>query len=299
MTGLGVVVHTEKDLGGGLEEFRAALADLGHGDPPWYEVSKSKKVPKKVRKLVEGDGVDRIVVWGGDGSVRRCIHTIVDGGYDAVSIGIMPAGTSNLLANNLGIPVDLREAARIAVTGQDRSIDVGKINGQHFAVMAGTGIDAMMIRDADDRKLKDRFGRLGYVWAGVRNTGMSPAAVEVEVDGEPWYCGEASGVLVANVGSILGGIDAFPQASPTDGRLDVGIIRAKSRLQWLRLAASALLGRVDRSRLTEMTTAEAVTIDLDRTLPWEVDGGDREREDRYKVRCIPGAVRIAQPCEPQ
>jgi YegS/Rv2252/BmrU family lipid kinase len=299
MTGLGVVVHSGKDLGGGLEEFRAALADLGHTDPPWYEVSKSRKVPKKVRKLVEGDGVDRIVVWGGDGSIRRCIHTIVDRGYHDVSVGIMPAGTSNLLANNLGIPIDLRKAACIAVTGEDRSIDVGKINGQHFAVMAGTGIDAMMIRDADDRKLKDRFGRLGYVWAGLRNTGVSPATVEVEVDGEPWYRGDASGVLVANVGSILGGIEAFPEASPTDGRLDVGVIRAASRLQWLRLAASTVAGRVDRSHLTEMTTAESVTIDLDRSLPWEVDGGDRDRDDRYKVRCLPGAVRIAQPGEPQ
>jgi YegS/Rv2252/BmrU family lipid kinase len=295
MTGLGVVVHEGKDLGAGLEGFRAALADHGHADPPWYEVSKSKKVSSKVRKLVEDDGADRIVVWGGDGSIRRCIHTIVDRGYDHVSIGILPAGTSNLLAHNLGIPIDLREATRIAVNANARSIDVGRINGQHFAVMAGTGIDAMMIRDADDRALKDRFGRLGYVWAGIRNTGISPAAVEVEVDGEPWYRGDASGVLVANVGSILGGIEAFPAASPTDGRLDVGVVRATSRVQWLRLAASALAGRIDRSRLTDMTTAEKVRIALDRTLPWEVDGGDRDRDDHYKVRCLPGAVRIARP----
>jgi len=291
-----VIVHSGKDLGGGLEEFRAALADLGHGDPPWYEVSKAKLVPKKVRKLVEDDGVERIVVWGGDGSIRRCIHTIVDKGYD-VSVGIMPAGTSNLLATNLGIPVELQEAAHIAVAGEPRPIDVGKINGDYFAVMAGTGFDAMMIRDADERGLKDRFGRLGYVWAGVRNIGMSPASVEVEVDGERWYQGDASGVLVANVGNVLGGLQAFPNASPTDGRLDVGVIQARTKLQWLRLASSIALHRVERSPLAEMTTAETATITLDRTLPWEVDGGDRDRETRYKVRCIPGAIRVAQPCE--
>lgn len=291
-----MIVHSGKDLGGGLEEFRAALADLGHGDPPWYEVSKAKLVPKKVRKLVEDDGVERIVVWGGDGSIRRCIHTIVDKGYD-VSVGIMPAGTSNLLATNLGIPVELQEAAHIAVAGEPRPIDVGKINGDYFAVMAGTGFDAMMIRDADERGLKDRFGRLGYVWAGVRNIGMSPASVEVEVDGERWYQGDASGVLVANVGNVLGGLQAFPNASPTDGRLDVGVIQARTKLQWLRLASSIALHRVERSPLAEMTTAETATITLDRTLPWEVDGGDRDRETRYKVRCIPGAIRVAQPCE--
>jgi diacylglycerol kinase family enzyme len=214
-------------------------------------------------------------------------------------VGIMPAGTSNLLATNLGIPIDVREAAHIAVCGEGGPIDLGRINGQHFAVMAGTGIDAMMIRDADDRALKDRFGRLGYVWAGIRNTGISPAAVEVEIDGKPWFAGNATGVLVANVGSILGGIDAFPEASPTDGRLDVGVIRAASRFQWMRLAASVLFRRVRRSKLADMTTAESISIKLDRSLPWEIDGGDRERDDHYEVDCLPAAVRIARPSAPQ
>ena len=92
MSGVGVIVHQDKVLGGGLEELRSALADVGHPDPAWYEVAKSKEAPKKIRKLVRDDGVDRVLVWGGDGTVRRCIQTLIDDDLDA-SIGILPAGT--------------------------------------------------------------------------------------------------------------------------------------------------------------------------------------------------------------
>lgn len=296
MTKLGVIINEGKVLGGGLEELRAALADLGHPDPLWYEVPKSKKAPKKIRKLVD-KGVDRILVWGGDGTVRRCINTLLDDGVDDVSVGILPAGTANLLARNLGIPIDLREATEIAVHGDPRPLDVGKMNDEHFAVMAGTGFDAVMIRDSEDNELKDRFGRLGYVWAGVRNSGVSPARAEIEIDGRPWYHGDASCVIVANVGTILGGLEAFPDASPTDGRLDVGVVQARSKTDWARLLGSAALGRTDASPLAQTVTAEQVSIRLDRTLPWEVDGGDRDRTDEYEITCLPGAIRVLQPWE--
>ncbi len=295
MNTIGVVVNEGKELGGGLEEFRACLADLGHPDPPWYEVPKSKKAPKKIRTLVEKHGVDRVIMWGGDGTVRRCIHTLVADGIDGVSVGIMPAGTANLLAANLGIPTDLAEAAAIAVNGDARPIDVGVINGQHFAVMAGTGFDAMMIRDAEEADLKERYGRLGYVIAGISNADISPAQVDIEIDGATWFHGEASGVIVANVGTILGGLEAFPDATPTDGRLDVGVIQARGKLEWARLAASAAIGRTAQSPLADLVSAETITIHLDRSLPWEVDGGDRPRTDHYEIRCRPAAIKIAQP----
>ena len=294
MTRIGVVVHAAKTLGGGLEELRSALADLGHADPPWYEVPKSKKAPKKLRKLVEDDGVDRVLVWGGDGTVRRCIDTVVQRGLD-VSIGILPAGTGNLLATNLDIPIDLRAAVEIAVEGDPQPLDVGVMNGEHFAVMAGTGFDALMIRDADDNDLKERFGRAGYVWAGINNIDVSPAHATVEIDGEPWYEGDATCVIVANVGTILGGVQAFPEASPTDGRLDVGVVQARSRTDWARVMASAVARRAASSALTETTTAERVSIRLDRTFPWELDGGDRDRTDCFEVHCCPAAVRICRP----
>jgi len=291
---IGVIVHQGKQLGGGLEELRTALADLGHADPPWYEVPKSKKVPNKIRRLVEKHGVDRVLVWGGDGTVRRAINTIVGDGLD-VSIAILPAGTANLLANNLDVPIDLRGAVDVAVHGDPRPIDVGNMNGTFFAVMAGAGFDALMIRDADEAALKERFGRVGYVVAGIRNRDVSPALARIELDGAPWYHGDASCVIIGNVGTILGGLPAFPDASPTDGRLDIGVVDARSATQWLRVLASAVFKRADKSPLTKMASAEHISIRFDRSLPWEVDGGDRDRASDFDIRCVPNAVRICQP----
>ena len=295
---IGVVVHADKTLGGGLEALRSALADVGHADPPWYEVPKSKKAPEAIRTMVKDDDVDRVLVWGGDGTVRRAIDTIISRELDA-SIAILPAGTANLLATNLDIPIDLRAAVEIAIHGDARPLDVGQMNGWYFAVMAGAGFDALMIRDAEDGLLKERFGKAGYVVAGIRNRDVSPAMATIEVDGELWYHGDASCVLVANVGTILGGLKAFPDASPVDGRLNVGVVAARSASEWLRVMASATLRRAAASSLTEMVTASELTISFDRSLPWEVDGGDRKRTATFEVRCVPQAIRICQPTSPE
>lgn len=293
---IGVIINEGKQLGGGLEELRAALADSGHADPPWYEVPKSKKAPKKVKQLVEDEGVDRLLVWGGDGTARRCIDTVLHEGYDDVAIGFLPAGTANLLALNLGIPEDLRDAVDIALHGEPRPIDAGLVNGeQYFVVMAGTGFDALLIRDADETGSKDRFGRAGYVLEGVRNRNVSPARAEIFVDGDPWYTGDASCVIAGNVGRLLGGIPAFPNASPTDGRLDVGVVGARTPSEWARLAGSVLTRRVEASPFAEVTTAQKMVVELDRTLPWEADGGDRDRTDRFEIVCLPSAISICQP----
>jgi diacylglycerol kinase (ATP) len=291
---IGVLVHSKKDLGGGTEELRSALAELGHADPPWIEVPKSKKAPEAVRKLVEKEKIDRLLVWGGDGTVRRCVDAVVRKGHD-VEIAVLPAGTANTLAQNLDIPTDLRGAVEVAVRGKAMPLDVGCMNGAYFTVMAGTGFDALLIREADDGGLKDRYGQLGYVWAGVRHRSVDPFRAEVTVDGSPWYSGEASTVLISNVGGIMGGLQAFPDADPTDGVMEIGIVSARTATQWLRVLASAAVHRAEASQFTEMTTGTRVKIRLDRSMPWQLDGGDRPRSAKFTFRCVPGAVRICRP----
>jgi diacylglycerol kinase family enzyme len=139
MTSVGVIVHSGKTLGGGPDALRRALAAEGVTDPLWVEVPKSKKAPKRVEQLMD-DGVDLLFVWGGDGMVQRCIDTVAE---PELPIAIVPAGTANLLATNFGIPQDIAEAVKIGLYGDRRPIDVGRINGERFAVMAGTGLDAL------------------------------------------------------------------------------------------------------------------------------------------------------------
>ncbi len=292
MTHIGVVAHCEKTLGKGLEELRSQLADAGFADPPWYEVSKSKQAPAKVRKLLE-EGIDRLIVWGGDGTVRRCIDTIVHEDAD-VSLGILPAGTANLLAHGLGIPIDLHDALQVALHGATRAVDIGLINKEAFAVMAGTGFDALMIRDAEDG-MKDRIGRLAYVKTGLSNLDTAGAEVTIEVDGRKWFSGRAACVLVGNMGKILGGIEAFPDAQCDDGLLDIGVVTAQKRTDWLRLGIRAVTGHVDASPLAEMTQGKRFKIRLDRTLPWELDGGDRPRANKFSVKVLPQRLPICVP----
>ncbi|MDY7105804.1 MAG: diacylglycerol kinase family protein [Actinomycetota bacterium] len=294
MTTVAVIAHEKKTTGGGLEELRAALADGGYGDPIWYEVPKSRKAPKKVRKALD-HAADVILLWGGDGTVQRSVDELVrhDAGDD-VTVGTIPAGTANLLATNLGVPTDVRAAVEVALGGARRSIDAGVVNEEHFLVMAGTGFDAMMIRDAD-RGLKDRFGRAAYVWTGAANLENASAEVTVEVDGETWYEGRTSCVLTANVGTIVGGIEAFPDARADDGLLEIGVIEAGTRWEWLRVLGRATVDRADRSPLVATTRGSQITVRLDRRLPYELDGGDRDRANELNIRVKPRAVTIAVP----
>jgi diacylglycerol kinase family enzyme len=211
-----------------------------------------------------------------------------------VPLAIVPAGTANLLATNLGIPIDLDAAVKVGFAGARRRLDLGRINGEHFAVMAGTGFDALMIRDAD-RGLKDRVGRLAYMWTGAKAVRASLTEVRVSIDGTKWFSGTASCVLLGNVGTITGGITAFDDARPDDGWLEVGVVTAKGAIDWARTLGRMATSRSDRSPFVRVTRARKIDVRLDRPLPYELDGGDRQPTTRLKARIEPGAITICVP----
>ena len=191
MANVAVVAHARKSFGGGLPELRKVLADEGVTDPLWYEVRKSKHAPDRARRALE-QGADVTFVWGGDGTVQRCVDALA--GTGAV-MAILPAGTANLLATNLDIPAgDVAAAVRVGLHGRRRALDTGTVNGEHFAVMAGAGFDAHMIADAD-RAMKDRLGRVAYLYTGARNLSARRVKATVDVDGERFFEGRVSCVL--------------------------------------------------------------------------------------------------------
>jgi diacylglycerol kinase (ATP) len=292
VTSVGVLAHSAKTLGGGLEELRTTLATHGVNDPMWCEVPKSRFVPEQVEKLLKG-GAELIFVWGGDGTVQRVIDTVAGA---AVALAILPAGTANLFATNLGIPKDLEEAVKIGLNGFRRRLDVGLINGEHFGVMAGTGLDALMIRDAD-AGLKDKVGRFAYVWTGAKNVRKSSVRMRIEVEGRAWFKGKASCLLVGNVGDVIGGISAFPDARPDDGRLNIGVVTASGALEWVRTLSRAAIGGAEGSPFVETTTGQAFDIRLDKARPYEIDGGVRKKTKRLKCKVVPGAITVCVPQE--
>lgn len=290
MPTIAVVAHKKKVLDGGLGELRELLSRRGFTEPIWYEVDKSRKAPKRLRRAIK-DGADLVFVWGGDGMVQRCIDTVA--GTEAV-VAILPAGTGNLLANNLDIPIDLEQAVAVGLDGERRRLDTGVINGEHFAVMAGTGLDALMMRDAD-RSMKDRLGRAAYVVTGVNNLSTAPVRATVKVDGRTFYKGKASCILVGNVPEITGGIAAFDDARPDDGALDVGVVTATTAVQWARTLARVSTGKSARSPFVHVTRGRKVRIRLARALPYELDGGARAKVKRLKIDVSPASILIAVP----
>jgi YegS/Rv2252/BmrU family lipid kinase len=292
VTSVGVVAHSAKRLDGGLGELRNLLAADGVTDPLWAEVPKSRFAPARVEELLER-GADLIFVWGGDGTVQRCIDVLAG---TPATLAIVPAGTANLLATNLGIPKDLEAAVRIGLHGPRRALDVGVVNGERFAVMTGSGLDALMIREADSG-LKDAVGRIAYLWTGAKNVRREPVKTKIRVDGHPWFKGAATCVLVGNVGKVLGGVSAFEGARPDDGRLDVGVVTADGLWEWARTLGRAAFGNAGASPFVQTTTATSIEVRLAKKVPYELDGGDRKKTKKLNIEVEPGAISVSAPEE--
>jgi len=284
-----VVAHAGKTVGGGLPELRRTLAEAGVSEPIWTEVPKSKRAPAAVKRALE-DGADLILAWGGDGMVRRCVNALED---TQVPLAIVPAGTSNLFATSLGIERDIAQAVEVALRGERRRLDVGCFDGERFAVMAGAGFDAAMIKAADD--LKDRLGRAAYVVGGAAKLNGEPFEAKIKVDGTPWYKGPASCILVGNVGELFGGIDVFADARPDDGKLDVGVLTSEGPVQLVRATARTALGSAEKSPFVRITQGTSVRVKLDRKVPYELDGGDRKKIKSFKVDVEADAITVCVP----
>ncbi|MGZ4417177.1 MAG: diacylglycerol/lipid kinase family protein, partial [Gaiellaceae bacterium] len=123
-----------------------------------------------------------------------------------------------------------------------------------------------------------------------------PFRADIDVDGRKWYRGKASCILLGNVGKLVGGVEAFKQARPDDGRLELGVVTAEGVLDWGRMIARAAVGTADKSPFVQTTTAaRSVKVKLNRKVLYELDGGDRKKVKAFKVKVEPGAVSVCVP----
>ena len=235
-------------------------------------------------------GAELVFAWGGDGMVQRCVDVLAG---SSATLAVIPAGTANLFASNLGIPQDIRRAVSLGLRGPRRRLDVGRFNGERFAVMAGAGFDAAMIHDAGS--LKDRIGRIAYVLSGSENLRREAFDARIKVDGVPWFKGKTTCILVGNVGDLFAGIEVFERARPDDGLLDLGIVTAEGRVQWARTIARTSIGSASASPFVRTTRARSVKVQLGRKVLYELDGGDRSKVKSFRVKVEPGAVSVCAP----
>src|SRR6185437_5140689 len=212
-------------------------------------------------------GVSLVLACGGDGTVTACAEGVTDTG---VPLAIIPLGTGNLLARNIGVPTGLDEALAVALGGVQQPIDAGRVNGRLFVVMAGLGLDAEMLRGTSE-PLKKRLGWLAYAISAARHLGDRPIRVTVSADGGRRRRMRASMLIVGNVGWLRGGLPLLPDARPDDGMLDAVVLIAGGLTRWPVLAADTrprrpAQGRICRIQFTKLEVA------LDRDQPWELEG---------------------------
>jgi diacylglycerol kinase (ATP) len=285
-----VVIHPAKhdDIDGFRAAVRKAMVDLGWAEPLWLETRPDETGERLAREAVRS-GVDLVLASGGDGTITACVGGVAGSG---VPLAVLPCGTGNLLARNLGLPLSLDEALAVALTGSDRLLDVGTANGRPFVVMAGIGFDAEMLQNTDER-LKDRVGWAAYVLSALWQLRERPVRMVLRADsGLPQRCW-ASGVMVGNVGSLQGNVRLLPDAVPDDGVLDVVVLAARGWAGWLRLAADVLLRR-RTGRVARLTCRELV-VDASHARPWEVDGEVPGSTRRLRVTVEPGSLLVRVP----
>ena len=290
MKPVAVIAHTKKTLGGGLGELRRLLDEHEITDPMWFEISSSKKARKFARRAVE-DGADLVIAWGGDGTVQRCIDVLAGTG---VTLAVIPAGTANLFATNVGIPIDLESAVDVAADGLVSHVDVGVANGEHFGVMAGVGFDVAML-DAADRTAKKRFGKAAYVWTGMQAARSDPIKMQIAVDGQDWFVGDATCLLIGNVPNVIGGLQVFPSASPVSGTLEVGVVTADGLVDWGRVLTSVVRKQPEKSTFVKLRHGQSIDLKMKGKHGYELDGGTREPVKRLEFRVKPQALRVMVP----
>jgi diacylglycerol kinase family enzyme len=240
-----VVVNPTKQVTDDLRTtFTQQCHEAGWAEPLWLETTAEDPGAGQARQAL-ADGADVVIAAGGDGTVRAVAGVLA--GTDT-ALGLIPLGTGNLLARNLGIEVnDPSLAARQVLTGRERRIDVvravvdGQGAGEVFVVMAGLGFDAAIMAGTRDQ-LKDRVGWLAYVDAGLRNLPGRPVRARISADGQQVAVRRLRGVTAGNCGQLQGGFRMFPDAQPDDGVLDLMTVAPPGRLGWLAVLVS-LLGR--------------------------------------------------------
>ncbi len=270
-------------------------------------------------------GIELVIVAGGDGTVRTIASALAGSG---VSMAIVPSGTGNLLARNLGMDLGLDASVRRAFTGNDRRVDLchaklGRPDGTNermgFVVMAGFGLDTGMIEHTDER-LKKRIGPLAY-GQGILRSLMRGRSVKVTytVDGDRIAETALHTLIFGNCGYLINDFPLFPSARPDDGVIDVVAMAPRGFIGWVaifnRLAVNSARTALNSWRgvpprpaeekagqrrvsipravgAMEYAWGERVTVEMASPHPFELDGDPVGVVNRVDLEIEPGALLV-------
>lgn len=253
----------------------------------------------QAREALEG-GTDAVVAIGGDGTVRAIAEALAGTG---VPLGIVPRGTANLFARNLGLPLGASAAVAVATGGAHSPVDLGlvrltrtdgRIDEQRFLVVVGVGHDALAIEAASLRR-KRRLGWPAYVGAGLHRLALPGFRVRARLDGAAATT-EAWSVLLHNAARLPAGLRVVPGTSLADGRLHVVAVAPRRALDWARIAASgAGIGRAAGALGARAVLRARLAPAGAEPLPVQIDGDAAGRAIAIDAAALPGALLVRMP----
>lgn len=279
-----------------LDTFRRrvtyAMVRSGWEPPLWMETRRDDPGRGMAQDAL-AKGVDRVLVVGGDGTVRTVCTELAGSG---VPVALVPAGTGNLLVRNLGIPLDEDEALDVALQGDARRVDTVRWTadgtGGTFVVMAGVGLDAQIMRSANP--VLKRFAKAGaYVVAGVQQVRMPSFRALVTLDGEVVHDGDAVLALVGNVGHLQGGVPLLPAAGASDGVLHLLVASGSGVRGLARLVAS--IRKDGPGAPLQRRQGQRVEVVTDRPVAYQLDGDTEGEATAFTAQVEPGSLLVMVP----
>jgi diacylglycerol kinase (ATP) len=282
-------------------QFRALVEQRldrdGWIDTLWLETSEDDPGREMTRTAVESE-VDLVIAAGGDGTIRVVADGLAGTG---IAMGLVPAGTANLLARNLGLSLNETAAIDVAFSGTSRKIDLIKLtvdeqHSEHFAVIAGIGVDAM-IMDETDPKLKAKVGTAAYVFAAAKALGRLPVHMTVQLDDRRRLHRRAMLCAVGNVGDLPGNISLIPGARPDDGMLDVYIASPQHLGHWIKVVLRVITRRPRKDDQVDQHRARTVRITLRDRDTYQLDGDAIGDCHTLYAEVQPGALTVCVPAD--
>ena len=255
-------------------------AERGWAAPLILETTEEDNGTGQAREAAE-KGAEVVCALGGDGTVRAVAAGLIGGD---VPLGLLPGGTGNLLARNLGLPIDdIAEAFRVALDGDDRRVDVGTLNvvvpGQtqeqpndyYFLVMAGVGFDADVMAQAPE-DLKAQMGWAAYVVSGAKNLNGDRFGISVAFDDGDAEHRRIRSVIIGNCGRLQGGVELLPDAEIDDGELDAVLLAPKGVVGWAGVGARVLTKQRKGHDMVEHHRCRTMMVSLDEPQEVQLDG---------------------------
>lgn len=233
-----------------------------------------------------------VAAAGGDGTINEVINGLLaNPAARDLPLAILPLGTANVLAAEIGLRCDAESVADYICNGQAQPITLGRVNGRYFVMMAGVGFDAQVVADVD-LQIKRRLGKLAYVLKSLRLLGRYPfPRYDLLCDGRRI---PAASAVIAN-GRFYGGrLLMAPAAGLQRPDLQVVVFTRSGRLQVLRYGAALLLGLLPRLMDVEDLSARDIRIDGPEGEPLQADG-DLVARLPARIEAVPQALRLWMP----